>query len=249
MMQRADRPPFVVEAARPDAGRAATIVFLHGYDDEAQGLPLGIAREFQTYKRAEYLRWVLPNAPYNKRAATTAWFVPRRLPNGAIPFVPGEVIDTDDEDDEEGILQSVDALDELVDTELAKGTPPDRLLVGGFSQGCVISLVWSVVGRNRNNVAGVMPMCGYFPLGHRLEAIRLDRNISDTTEEKRKWYYIHGRADLIVPWRMYEQGQEILARWVGKDRIETRLIDGLGHTTNDVVLRGMLRFFNAVIPP
>ena len=249
-MAREQKPPVVIEAASPEAGRAATIIFLHGYSDDAEGLPLGVARAFQTYKRAEYLRWVLPNAPFNDRAATTAWFVPRRLPNGALPFVPGEVIDTDDADDEEGILRSVGRLDDLVDVELARGTPPDRLLVGGFSQGCVISLVWSLVGRNRHNVAGVMPMCGYFPLGHRLEAIRSDRNIQDTkSEEKRKWYYIHGRADLIIPWKMYEEGQQVLATWVEKDRIETRLIDGLGHNTNDVVLRGMLRFFNAVIPP
>lgn len=49
--------------------------------------------------------------------------------------------------------------------------------------------------------------------------------------------------------RWYEEGQEILAQWVGKDSIETRLIDGLGHNTNNVVLRGMLRFFNAVFQP
>ena len=247
-MSHEDSPPFVVEAARPEAGRAAAIIFLHGYSDDAEGLPLGLAQKFQLYKRAEYLRWVLPNAPFNKAARTTAWFVPRRLPDGMVPFVPGQVLETEAEDDEQGILESVDRLDAIVEEELARGTPPDRLLVGGFSQGCVISLVWSIVGRNRHNVAGVLPMCGYFPLAHRLEAVRKERDIQDEVGEKRKWYYIHGKADLIIRPIMYEQGQEILAKWVGKDRIETRLIDGLGHDMNDVVLRGMLRFFNAVIP-
>lgn len=133
---------------------------------------------------------------------STAWFIPRRMPNGTVPFVPGEVFDTEAEDDEDGILESVDRLDDMVDTELARGTPPDRILVGGFSQGCAISLVWSVVGRNRHRVAGVLPMCGYFPLAHRLEAIRAQRHVQDDVEEKRKWYYIHGRADQIVPWKM-----------------------------------------------
>lgn len=247
-MPREDQPPFVVEAAKPDSGRAATIIFLHGYSDDAEGIPLNLARKFQMYNRAEYLRWILPNAPYNTEAATTAWFVPRRLPNGLVPFVPGRVRDTEDEDDEEGILKSVDSLDKVVEEELARGTPPDRLVVGGFSQGCVISLVWSVVGKNRHNVAGLICIGGYFPLAHRLETIRTERNIQDQAEEKRKWYYVHGSADQIVPPSMYDQGQEILAKWVGKDNIETRLIDGLAHNTNDVILRGMLRFFNRVIP-
>lgn len=247
-MPRENQPPFVVEAAKPDSGHAATIIFLHGYSDDAEGIPLNLARKFQMYNRAEYLRWVLPNAPYNTEAATTAWFVPRRLPNGLVPFVPGHVRETEEEDDEEGILKSVDTLDKVVDDELARGTPPDRLVVGGFSQGCVISLVWSVVGRNRHNVAGVISIGGYFPLAHRLEAIRAERNIQDQAEEKREWYYVHGRADQIVPYQMYEEGQITLAKWVGKDRIETRLIDGLAHNTNDVILRGMLRFFNRIIP-
>lgn len=239
---------YIVEAAKPESGRPATLIYLHGYSDDAEGLPLGLAQQFQMYERAEYLRWVFPNAPRNPEAATTAWFVPRQLPGGMLPFVPGRVYETDNDDDEEGILRSVDRLDQIVEEELARGVPPERLLVGGFSQGGVISLVWSMVGRNQYKVAGVMPMCTYFPLGHRIETIRKERGIERPAEDKRKWYYVHGDKDQIIPPKMFEIGQDLLSKWIDKDNIESRLHERMGHATSASVLRGMLRFFDKVIP-
>jgi hypothetical protein len=38
----AQKAPFVLEAADKNAGRPATFIFLHGFGDEAEGLPLGM---------------------------------------------------------------------------------------------------------------------------------------------------------------------------------------------------------------
>jgi hypothetical protein len=38
----AQKPPYVLDAASPDSGRPATFIFLHGYADDAEGLPLGM---------------------------------------------------------------------------------------------------------------------------------------------------------------------------------------------------------------
>jgi hypothetical protein len=35
------KPPFILEAADKAAARPATFIFLHGFGDEAEGLPLG----------------------------------------------------------------------------------------------------------------------------------------------------------------------------------------------------------------
>lgn len=248
-MSQEYRAPYIVEAAQPESGRPATLIYLHGYSDDAEGLPLGLAQQFQMYKKAEYLRWVFPNAPFNREAATTAWFIPRQLPNGMLPFVPGRVYEPDQEDDEEGILKSVERLDQVVEEELARGVPPERILVGGFSQGGVIALVWSIVGRNQHKVAGVMPMCCYFPLGNSLENIRKQRGIESLGEEDtRRWFYIHGDKDQIIPPKMFEMGLDLLNTWVNRDKIESRLHERMGHSTNASALRGMLRFFEKVIP-
>ena len=45
----AQKPPFVLEAADENAARPATFIFLHGFGDEAEGLPLGMARSFPCF--------------------------------------------------------------------------------------------------------------------------------------------------------------------------------------------------------
>jgi predicted esterase len=37
----AQKPPYLLEAIDPQAGKPATLIFLHGYGDDAEGLPLG----------------------------------------------------------------------------------------------------------------------------------------------------------------------------------------------------------------
>ena len=37
----ADKAPYVCEPADQQTGRQATFIFLHGYGDDAEGLPLG----------------------------------------------------------------------------------------------------------------------------------------------------------------------------------------------------------------
>ena len=48
----------------------------------------------------------------------------------------------DDEDDEEGMMKSVDYICGLIAKEVEEGKVPlDRIVVGGFSQGCAVSLL------------------------------------------------------------------------------------------------------------
>ena len=96
-----------------------------------------------------------------------AWYVPKALPSALKPRVPGHDEEAEQEaapDDEEGIMKGVDRLDELVRQELEKGVDHRRIIVGGFSQGGAVSLVWGRVGRLRESGAGLVLCSGYFPL-------------------------------------------------------------------------------------
>ena len=41
------KEPYILEPADQSAGRPATFIFLHGFGDDAQGTPLGLAQQFQ----------------------------------------------------------------------------------------------------------------------------------------------------------------------------------------------------------
>ena len=243
-----DKPPFVLKPTDPDSGRPATFIFLHGYADDAEGLPLGLAQQFQMYKKATHMKWIMPNAPRHQEAATRAWYMPKALPNASKPQVPGQAADESDPDDEEGILKTCDYVDSLVQQELDAGVEPGRIVVGGFSQGCAIGLVWGQVSKLKDKVGGVACLSGYFPMVDGLPALRKERGIPEDEQSKSQWFYIHGTADALVPMRLFVSGVESLSKYVPKDNIEGHVYEGMGHSTNNELLRDLLGFLNKVVP-
>jgi predicted esterase len=252
------KPPYILSAQDPSSGRPATFIFLHGYGDDAEGLPLGLAQQFQWYNKLPHLKWLLPNAPFSRESMSRAWYQPRALGNGGKPPVPGRD-DAEDEDeveegmstkdDEKGILWACAEVDRLVEGEIEAGTPKERIVVGGFSQGCAIGLVWGLVGEQRNNVAGVVCLSGYFPLAERIEKLREDRKIEEVEKGEKKWFYIHGSKDMLVPTSLFTKGKETLEEWIDKKDLEEHLYEGLGHSTNNKLLRDLLGFLTKVVPP
>lgn len=198
----------------------------------------------------EYLRWLLPNASVNRDAGTTAWYMPKSLPNSLKPRVPGQPDDWDiEDDDEDGILATCKIVDSLVKGELDRGVPADRILVGGFSQGCAISLIWGLIGEQRNNVAGVVPVAGYFPLADKIAGYRKERGIDESDKGSKQWFYVHGGRDVLVPQKLFVQGKEVLEKWVDKKNIEDHLYENMAHTMAPAMLRDLLPYLTRVVPP
>lgn len=213
---------------------------------------LGLAQQFQYYHKLPHLRWLLPNAPHENDLGTTAWYTPKALSNTLKPRIPGRDEDTSDiePDDEEGILKTCDKVDALVRGEIDRGVPGDRIVIGGFSQGCAISLVWGLVGKERKNVAGIVPLSGYFPLADRIAAIRKERGISDEKEgETVPWFLAHGNRDVLVSTKLFVREKEELAKWVDEKYVEEHLYDGMAHSTCNKELRDLLAFLTRVVPP
>ena len=245
----ADKAPYILPPTDETSGRPATFIFLHGYADDAEGLPLGLAQQFQFHKKLTYLRWLLPTAPRHPEATERAWYMIKALPNASKPQVPGEAAEETEPDDEEGILKTCDMVDDMVQQELDRGVEPGRIIVGGFSQGCAVSLVWGQVGKLRDKVGGMVCLSGYFPLGERLDAIREARGIPKDEKSRSQWYYIHGSADVLIPMRLFVQGVEQLGHFVKEDDVEGHVYQGLGHSTNNELLRDLLGFLSRVVPP
>lgn len=237
---------FVVEAADKSAVNPATFIFLHGFDDEAEGLPLGVAQQFQMYNKLPYLRWVLPNAPHNPASMGLAWYQPKALPNAQKPRVPGHEDDESTPDDEEGIMKAVDYVDKLVEEEVGRGTDPKRIVVGGFSQGCAVSLVWGLTGKWSSKVAGMVCLSGYFPLANDIERLRKERGVEDANEKK--WFSAHGMKDVLVPPTLFQKLHEQLGKFVKRGDIEGHIYETMPHSTAAPELRDLLFWLEKVVP-
>lgn len=75
-------------------------------------------------------------------------------------------------------MQSVAAVESLIEKEVKeRGIKEDRIVIGGFSQGCVISILTAL--RTQRNVAGVVSLSGWLPLSHKIEEVGIVDNRLD----------------------------------------------------------------------
>lgn len=100
------------------------------------------------------LRFILPHAPYRKVTINNgyemrAWYDLLGLTLGS-------------PEDEAGINETQNTIDQLIQHELNKGIPSHRIVIAGFSQGGAIALHTAL--RYQQPLAGVIALSTYLPL-------------------------------------------------------------------------------------
>lgn len=74
------------------------------------------------------------------------------------------------EDDEESMMNSVAVVDSLIEKEVTEqGIHEDRIVIGGFSQGCVVTTLSSLILKRR--LAGLIALSGWLALSHKIEEV------------------------------------------------------------------------------
>jgi phospholipase/carboxylesterase len=95
------------------------------------------------------------------------------------------------QEDEKGLRESQILVDALIEREIARGVPAHRIVLGGFSQGCAMTLQAGL--RYPHKLAGLMCLSGYVPLADKVAAERHPAN-QDTPV-----FMVHGRMDPVIP--------------------------------------------------
>ena len=153
--------PIVIAAA---LNHTATIIFLHGLGDTGHSW----SRELEAI-REPYMKIVCPNAdimPVKMEglAEMTAWFDLEGL----------EPTSTEDVD---GITKAALYVNSLIDEEIKAGIPPERILVGGFSQGGALALYSALTCSKK--LAGIVALSCWLPLRKTLtpSMVKANKNI------------------------------------------------------------------------
>jgi phospholipase/carboxylesterase len=105
-------------------------------------------------------------------------------------------------EDEAGILASAAAVTRLVDREVDRGVPPNRIVIAGFSQGGAVALHLAL--RSSRRLAGVLALSTYLPLagslGREKSAASADLPI----------FMAHGNSDPVIPLALAEESRRRL---------------------------------------
>ncbi|WVQ93102.1 hypothetical protein IAU59_000166 [Kwoniella sp. CBS 9459] len=173
----------------PKEAHTATIIFLHGLGDSGQGW-LPVAK--MLWSSFPNVKWILPHAPsipitLNGGMRMPGWFDLSSLDN----------LTDSRYDDEKGILSSIAAVDDLIQKEIDAGIPENKIILGGFSQGGVVSILTALTSKRK--LGGVIGLSTWVAINHKVEELK-SAHAAETPI-----FWGHGTADPVVN---YEYGQE-----------------------------------------
>ncbi len=159
----------------------ASIIFMHGLGaDRSDFVPFA---EQLDLAAVGPVRYVFPGAPV----------MPVTV-NGGYPMPAWyDLLGTDlvRREDETGLRQSREAIEALIAHEKSRGIPAQRIVVGGFSQGCAMALMVGL--RHAERLAGMAGLSGYLPLAALTAAERHGNSLQTPI------FLAHGTQDPIVP--------------------------------------------------
>ena len=141
------------------------------------------------------LRFVFPHAPVrpvtiNNRVPMRAWY---------------DIVDIDlaNRADETGVMESIAQVEALVAREVSRGTPRQRIILAGFSQGGAVTLAAGL--RSREALGGLVALSTYVPSSHdKARAALVDG------ANRQPLFMAHGSQDPVVPFQAGQQGAALL---------------------------------------
>ena len=106
-------------------------------------------------------------------------------------------------EDEEGLRESQQLVEQLIAREEERGTPATRIVLAGFSQGGAISLQTGL--RHHKRLAGILVLSAYLPIMHTLgdEASEANRQVPI--------FMAHGTLDPTVPIEYARRSSNLLS--------------------------------------
>lgn len=106
--------------------------------------------------------------------------------------------------DAAGIAKSAHAIAALIEHEIARGIPAERIVLAGFSQGCAMALHTGL--RFPKRLAGIMALSGYLPLADTLATERA------TANQHTPIFMAHGSQDPVVIPARGEASRDLLTQ-------------------------------------
>jgi len=178
------------------------LVWMHGLGDTEEGWTDGLEEDFPIQKHLGSCRFILPRAPVqsvtsNDGDRLTSWFDFKKLPLKASDGPPRFGCSL------EQALASCGRIHDAIDKIVAEGVPPERIVVGGFSQGGAMAVLSTLTCSHP--IAGVIVFSGIVFFADVLEHL--------VTPQRRglKVFWGHGSNDNVLDPSLQTAGVQSLS--------------------------------------
>ncbi|KAG0335586.1 hypothetical protein BG000_007394 [Podila horticola] len=223
-------PPKLTAIVHDAPGKhTATVIFMHGFGDSGAGwAPVGE----QISRYAPHIKMVFPNAPSIPIAINGGMLMP------AWYDIRGSLNQGQDQD-EKGMLRSRQQVMEIIREEIeVHRVPANRIVLGGFSQGCVLALLTGLTAEYQ--FAGLVALSGYMPMHAKI------MNMVSDASKKTPIFWGHGDADQMVRYEYGQQSVELLEKH--KYNVQFKTYHNMGHSSSLQEIRDLVEFFKETIP-
>ncbi|MEZ0209827.1 MAG: alpha/beta hydrolase [Methylophilus sp.] len=168
---------------------SATVIWMHGLGADGHDFEPVVQM-----LNLPHIRFILPHAPYR----------PVTLNNGYEMRAWYDIfgLQPDSPQDEVGIQEMQVTINAMIESEISKGIPSNRIVLAGFSQGGAMALYTAT--RFTQPLAGVLGLSTYLPLKNKL--------VSEQHPSNRQTpiWMAHGRADTVITLATAEASKEVL---------------------------------------
>uniref|UniRef100_A0A8C2MB41 Acyl-protein thioesterase 1 n=1 Tax=Cricetulus griseus TaxID=10029 RepID=A0A8C2MB41_CRIGR len=201
----------------------AAVIFLHGLGDTGHGWAEAFAGI-----RSSHIKYICPHASVmpvtlNTNMAMPSWF-------DIIGLSP------DSHEDESGIKQAAE------NQEVKNGSPSNRIILGGFSQGGALSLY--TVLTTQQKLAGVTALSFWLPL-----RASFPQGPINSTNRDISILQCHGDCDPLVPLMFGSLTVEKLKALVNPSNVTFKVYQGMMHSSCQQEMMDVKQFIDKLLPP
>ena len=219
--------PNVISGIPPTDTHSGTIIFLHGLGDIGETWI-----EYFKYIERSDLKFIFPTAPK----------MPVSVNNGLVMpswFDIFEISENPKKQDKEGIIKARDYLESLVTEEIKAGTPPEKIIIGGISQGGATTILTALTTKLK--LAGIIFLSSFIPLVKDLPPLVSEVN-RDTPI-----FHAHGEKDKLISFGWCKNTLKWFQDWFSD--VEFRSDKDLGHWVSVAEFQYLRIWINKILPP
>lgn len=176
------------EGSKPDAA----IIWLHGLGSDGNDFA-GIVPELRLPPELK-LRFIFPHAPSIPITVNAGYVMPAWY--DIVEMDVGRKVDT------EQLVSSAEAVHALIEREISRGVPSERIILAGFSQGGAVILQAAL--SYSKPLAGAMSLSSYFPTVDTIEPSPVNAHLPILV--------CHGTRDPVVDESLGQKAEEDLRR-------------------------------------
>jgi phospholipase/carboxylesterase len=174
----------------------ASVIWMHGLGASATDFA-GMPQELNL-RGLDHIRFIFPYAPTRPVTANNGYVMPAWYDFLHFDF------DRQGREDEATIRASQAMIEQLIEQEVARGIALERIVLAGFSQGCVMTLHTGL--RYPHRLGGLICLSGYLSLADKLAAEKSAASMDTPI------FMVHGKGDPVIPIQYSEQSRDFLTQ-------------------------------------